>query len=81
MKKLSEKEVNKLMEAKINAEIDYTSKHVSVTGSIFGTISLVATIENKILESTGMSRQEFEDLKADALNIVKKIEDKCNETN
>ena len=81
MKKISEKEVNKLMEAKINAEIDYTGKRVSVTGSIFGTISLVATIENKILESTGMSRQEFEDLKADALNIVKKIEDKCNETN
>ena len=81
MKKLSEKEVNKLMEAKINAEIDCTGKRVSVTGSIFGTISLVATIENKILESTGMSRQEFEDLKADALNIVKKIEDKCNETN
>lgn len=79
--KISKKEANKLMKAKINAEIDCTGKLVNVTGSIFGTISLVATIENKILESTGMSRQEFDDLKADALNIVKKIEDKCNETN
>lgn len=79
--KISKKEASTFMKAKINAEIDYTGKHVSVTGSIFGTAALAAIIENKILESTGMSRQEFEDLKADALNVVKKIEDKCNETN
>ena len=79
--KISKKEASTLMKAKINAEIDYTGKRVSVNGSIFGTAALAAIIENKILESTGMSRQEFEDLKADALNVVKKIEDKCNETN
>lgn len=79
--KISKKEASTFMKAKINAEIDCTGKHISVTGSIFGTAALAAIIENKILKSTGMSRQEFEDLKADALNVVKKIEDKCNETN
>ena len=79
--KMSKKEASTFMKAKINAKIDYMGKRVSVTGSIFGTAALAAIIENKILESTGMSRQEFEDLKAYALNVVKKIEDKCNETN
>lgn len=73
--KISKKEARTLMKAKINAEIDCTGKHVDVNGSIFGTTALVAIIENKILQSTGLSHREFDDLKADALNIVKKIEE------
>ena len=75
MKKLSKKEASMIMNAKINAEIDCTGKQVNVTGSLFGTAALVAIIENKIMESAGLSRRELDDLKADALNIVKKIED------
>ena len=45
--KISKKEASTLMKAKINAEIDCTGKSVNVTGSIFGTISLVATLKIK----------------------------------
>ena len=75
MKKLNEKEANMLMGAKINAEIDYTGKRVDVSGSLFGATALVAIIENKIMETTGLSRREFDDSKADALNVVKKMAD------